>query len=407
MAAIAVEVRHRKGCGAKGKEPRGCSCAPAVRVQVNRAWQSDLAGELKKGWRKSDLAELEVEARRRALDHDSGRRLVERGAAPTLAELAEEFLADIKRDEKLGDYSPNTTKTYHSLWRALLEPALGDRRVTDITQAVVSDLRAEWAQKGHSRNYVMSASSLLSTILADKAMPKWISANPCASGGRRGGRRAASRPARQPRALPMEFVFALLDGSQSHSHGLLHDMILCAVTTGMRQREVAGLRPEYVHFRERRIEVAGQLHGSRKYEPTKSGDERETVLCDSLADRLQLRVARCRERGYEYVFAGERFGEPWSPRNMNEALNNAWEAVGPRQKGEAWHALRHTFASILDRNRVRPLAIDAVMGHKNQGVSFRYRHVLDDELDVIVDVLNREFDRTPPNVTRLSDRRAS
>jgi integrase len=75
------------------------------------------------------------------------------------------------------------------------------------------------------------------------------------------------------------------------------------------------------------------------------------------------------------------------------------------RKREIAGLLRHTFATTLDAGRCRPLAIDAVMGHKNQGVSFRYRHVLAPDLDEMVRVLNEQFNRTPPDVVRLDDRR--
>lgn len=412
MAQTFIEVRHRKGCSAHAqgvpkKDPRRCSCAPSVRVQVNRAWQNDLAGVLRLGWGKRDLTELEMEAGRRAVDHDSGRRLVERAVAPQLRELAEDFLRDVRRDQQLGEYALNTVSTYESLWRALLEPAFGDMRVTAITREAVADQRAAWAAAGRSRNYITQATSLLSTILADKAMPKWIATNPCTIVGRRKGRRAGARPERKPRALPTKFVFDLLDTARKREDNmLLHDMILCAATTGMRQREVAGLRREYVDLRNRRIEVAGQYVRARLWEPTKSGEERSTVICDLLYERLRVRMENCGE----YVFGApcrirRIHGEPLSSRSQSEFFREAWDATGPREKGEGWHALRHTFASILDRHRVRPLAIDAVMGHKNSGVAFRYQHVLDDELDAIVTALNLEFERTPPGVTRLDDRR--
>jgi integrase len=404
-----IYVRHRKACRATGKTPRACSCAPAVAVQVNRVWQDDLKGVLPKGWSLKDLAELEAEARRRGLDHDSGRRLIERGSTPTLGELGEEFLADVRRDQQLGDYAHNTVKTYESVWRAMLEPAFGDKPVTAITRELVTDQRAKWAAEGKARNYITTSTSLLSTILADKAMPRFITTNPCTIVGRRKrrGRSAAARPARQPRALSTEFVFKLLDAARVREDDmLLHDMILCAVTTGMREREVAGLKPEYVDLRNHRIEVAGQYIRDRTWEPTKSGEERTTVACDLLAERLRVRMENCGEYVFGYPARWHRLnGLPMSTRSQSAFFRDLWDATGPRNKGEGWHALRHTFSTILDRHRIRPLAIDAVMGHKNKGVSFRYQHVLDDELNTIVAALNVEFDRTPPDVVRLDDHR--
>jgi hypothetical protein len=55
------------------------------------------------------------------------------------------------------------------------------------------------------------------------------------------------------------------------------------------------------------------------------------------------------------------------------------------------HAFRHTFSNVLDRNRVCLLVIDMLMGHSNPGVAARYKHVWEEEFDLIEGILLTEF----------------
>lgn len=395
----AVEVRHQQFCKAKGKDARRCSCSPSARVKVhlggdNYKWTA--AGKLPKGWVLRDLDDLDVEGGQAKLDHDSGRRILRRDSAPTFREAAEAFLADVEESVELDELSPNTLIAYRSMIHARLIPELGDTLVTEseLTAATVRKLRADLARQGFADTYITQAVSVLSTVLNDKAIGAWRDTNPCASKGRRGRKRG--KPERVPahkKALDLDFSLALL----GHTRGtLLGDMLLCAFTTGMRQREVAGLKTEHVDFRERRIEVGNQRirhHGDHR---TK-GDERTTVLCRALADRLAVRAERTTNG---YLFNCDKTGLPWSANSQMTALIEAWDVLVTgeeawrscvRRKGQGWHVTRHTFATLLDQQRVRPLVIDALMGHRNQGVSFRYRHVWDEDFDAVVELLDQVF----------------
>lgn len=394
-----TDVMHSQECPKHGlkaeqrRDPRGCRCAPSVRAQVARVWVIKGAA-MTKGWTKADLRQLEREAEDKRGDHESGRRVIRRESAPLLRDLAEPWLKEVEDGVALGDYAPNTATTYRSLWRAILEPELGDAIVNPehLDAARVRALRAKLLSDGRSRNYVTAILSLLSSILADSAIPRWLPSNPCEARGRRKRGSRSTAEVREPRALDMGFVHTMLAHALRVSP-LLHDMILCAATTGMRQRELAGLKWSHIDFKRRRITIANQLYRQRWDTLPKSQQPRviEAVLCQALADRL---AARAEHATSEYVFAAERTGQPWSPTRQNNVLNAVWDDVGDRAKGESWHVLRHTFATLLDQHRIRPLLIDALMGHRNSGVPFRYKHVLENELGEVEVVLDAAFPAT-------------
>lgn len=393
-----VEVRHQRFCKAKGRDARRCSCSPSARVKVHLGDQQFkwvAAGKLPKGWGVRDLDGLDVEGGQAKLDHDSGRRVIERAATPTLRQLAEEFLADIAESVALDDLSPNTLIAYRTAIRLML-PLIGDTPVSEseLSTATVQRLRKTLADKNYARTTIANTVSVLSTILNDKAIGPWRDTNPCSSKGRRGRRRGKPElvPANK-KALELDFALALLNHTRAT---LLGDMLLCAFTTGMRQREVAGLKVEHVYFRERRIEVANQLIRNRGDHRTK-GEERTTVICRALGDRLAVRAEQT-DNGY--LFNSAATGLPWSHWLQTTRLDDAWEALVEgeeawrscaRRKGQGWHVTRHTFATLLDQRRVRPLVIDALMGHKNAGVSFRYRHVWDGDFDAVTELLDQVF----------------
>lgn len=404
---MAVEVRHQQGCRAKGKDARRCSCSPGVRVQVHvggdaKKWVS--SGRLPKGWALVDLAQFEVDGRQSKLDHDSGRRIVQREIAPTFGEIAATWLAGIEQAVLLGELSPNTLVGYRSMLNAHLLRELADLKVTQLDADRIERLRVTLAtyergkgRTGYTQNYITQAVSVVSTILKDSGtVGRWLDHNPCATRARRRRRRGRRGNVGMDKgALDLLFVNALLH----HTAGtLIGDMTLTAMLTGMRQREVAGLKDEHLHSRERRIEVANQRVRHHGDAPTKGFDDRVTVLSGPLSDRLMLRAEQTTNG---YLFNCRKTGLPWSAEEQARQLKQAWGQVAAqvpewsRKYGQGWHAFRHTFASLLDQHRVRPLVIDALMGHKNQGVSFRYRHVWDSDFDEVIDILDGVFGGLP------------
>jgi integrase len=377
-----------------------CRCSPRVRAQVKRRWVAE--GVFPEGWTSENLRQFEAEAIVTREGHESGRRVIERVEAPLLSELADAYLVNLTLRAELDEVSEGTLRTRRSQWNTL-KPLVGAVRVDEFGVDDVRELELHHRAKGYEPTTIEAHLTCLSSILNEQAVPRWLPVSPTAVRGRGRGRGGRQRqPRRKPRSLEVAFVFELLDAAARQDDGLvLHDMILCGATTGMRKREIAGLRPEHVDLRKRRIEVEGQIIVGNKFKPPKSYEPRTTVLCDALAERLSVRL----DHAAEYVFTPPGAAMPWTDTYQGDLFKDVWEGCGSRRKGDGWHALRHTFATLLDAGRCRPLAIDAVMGHKNQGVNFRYRHVLDPDLDEMVRVLNECFDRTPPEVTRLDERR--
>jgi integrase len=350
-----------------------------ARARVAGVWV--LKQRLSRDWRLGHLDELELLALEAKQAHDSGRKIIERVEMPTVLDLGEDWLADLRHLVAAGDYSPKTLEAYGSAWNAHIKPDLGNYRLAGLTVPVLLKWRAG-KQAKHSRAHVDFLLAALSALLS-RAVPRHLDFNPVVAMRMQTprSRRVRSAPPRS-RAMAIEFAQALL----ASTDGVLHDMILCGLTTGMRQAELAGLRAGCLSPASSRILVDNQLIDAEDH-PPKWGQVRDTLYCESLQRRLQLRL----EHVTDYVFVNPVTGQPWRDRAMTLRFNKAWEAIGERPKRDSWHVLRHTFATVLDQHRIRPLVIDLLMGHAKEGVAGRYRHVLDDEYDLALEVIESTF----------------
>lgn len=391
---VFISIRHQLKCGAKGRDARNCRCSPSIRVRIAGVWLP--SERLPKDWRVADLEAVERNAVDAKGDHDAGRRVIEpRRSVPTMRAWAEQWLDEFEADVRAGEASPRTLVSYRSYWSHHLDDQLGDLLVTEVSSKRILELRLEMASRPargpgsepYSPRYVNNVFVMLGGMLST-AVPKYLEAAP-AIAPRRRRRSARVLPVTTPKLMDLGIARDLLAATD----GVVHEMILCGLTTGMREREIAGLKMPSVHFADSRITVenqrfravidgeAQQVDKLPKYERT-----RDVVLYSGLATRLGSRDG---ESGYAFIDPDT--GEPFASWKMRERLHKAWEAVGPRPRNHSWHVLRHTFSSLLDRNRVRPLLIDALMGHSNPGVASRYKHVWDEEFEAIEAILATTF----------------
>ena len=74
MARGSIQLRHRKACGAKGKDNRACRCAPTVYAVLDGEWAR--IGYLAEGWRKADLRPFERILRRAGVVRDDKLKLI-------------------------------------------------------------------------------------------------------------------------------------------------------------------------------------------------------------------------------------------------------------------------------------------------------------------------------------------
>jgi integrase len=161
------------------------------------------------------------------------------------------------------------------------------------------------------------------------------------------------------------------------------DLVLTTLATGFRRGEVLGLRWEDLRWADDRIELRRQLQ-RREEVPPKYRSYREVVLYSDLRRALSKR-----RRAEGYVFLAPS-GEPWGDSEPDrEFLRAAYKRAGLTRPGVLWHALRHSYASILAAGGIREDVVATLMGHRRQGTTSLYTHLFADAFKGVEEALDR------------------
>jgi len=167
----------------------------------------------------------------------------------------------------------------------------------------------------------------------------------------------------------------------SRADGVILEMILTALRTGMRQGELRGLQWSSIDWLNRSLAVRHSRDDYRKVlVPPKSNRERHIPLDTDVYAMLYRR-----KRATGYVFLA-RDDQPFNNYRLNYAIRNLCKRAGLRIIG--WHTLRHTFASHLAMRGVPMPAIKELLGHSSITTTMRYAHVAPSTLRSAIEMLN-------------------
>lgn len=167
----------------------------------------------------------------------------------------------------------------------------------------------------------------------------------------------------------------------------LEALFVLAVTTGMRQGELLGLRWRDVDFDACALQIRGSMQatpdGLRIMEPKTRTSQRRVTLSREPVDALRRhRVAQAEERlqlgaAWEdngLVFANV-VGRPIAAGNL---LRRSFEPLLKRAglPRIRFHDLRHTSATLLLGRGIHPKIVAEMLGHSRVGTTLdRYSHV--------------------------------
>jgi integrase len=151
-----------------------------------------------------------------------------------------------------------------------------------------------------------------------------------------------------------------------HSEGVIHEMIITALRTGMRQGELKGLQWSSIDWQNQSVAVRhSRCDYSKMLVPPKSNRERHIPLDIDVYDMLHKRK---KNTGYVFTDTGK---EPFDDARLNRRLANVCKKAGMRKI--TWHILRHTFASHLAMRGVPLTTVQTLLEHfpaaLNQGDS--------------------------------------
>jgi integrase len=376
-----VQLRHRKGCKATGKDSRSCRCGPTAYAVLQGKWER--IGYLPGSWRKADLEPFEDRLREMREAFETGQPF-RRPKATRLSDYAEGWFDELENAAKAGLIAKATFNAYESYWHNHISLAFGHLPLAAIDQPMIRRYVAAKLANGLKPNTVNNTLTMLSAALTDAVADSFLAANPVCQPrrGRHGGRRRAiyaRTESPQPKHLEPDEARALLAATEPEHY----PMVFAALTTGLRRGELRGLKWQDLAWGQNRIAVRGQLLQTGEYEPCKHDSARNVVLYSGLA-----RILGRHRQAEGWVFTKD--GKPLTDWQQRKALEDAFDAA-KLSRHLLWHKLRHTYSSVLENAGIPRAVIEVLLGHSPRGVTAIYTHPFKDAFEAVEEALDGVF----------------
>jgi integrase len=274
---------------------------------------------------------------------------IARQEAPTMAELAERFRAEHAEAKRKA----STAAEYRRLLDKIILPALGKRKVADLTRAEVIKLHNSNRAAPYQANRVLAVLSKMLN-LAERWGLRPDGSNPCRH-VEKFGERKRERMLSPAELARLGDALASYDGSP---YAVAAVKLL--VFTGARLGEVLGLRWEWIDFE----------RGEARLPDSKTGAKTLHLPPPALA----VLAALPRLDGNPHVIAGAKEGaalvnleKPWRAMRTAAGLDDV-----------RLHDLRHAFASVAASSGMGLPIIGKMLGHSQPATTARYAHLASD-----------------------------
>jgi len=360
---LAKHRGHNEGSIYQRKDGRWCGAVIVGRDATGKLRRRYVYGDTRKEVREK-LARLMADAQS-GLPVDVSRQTVG------------EFLTHWLEDTVKGSARPSTYDNYRTIIRLHVIPAIGSVPLAKLTPQHLQHLYHEKQEAGLTRTVVLMHAVIhkaLSQAVKWGLVPRNVAD-------------AVERPRvrrKEFRALePQEARRFLAAAAEDR----LFALYVLAVTCGLRQGELLGLKWEDVNLEQGTLTVRRQLqwrNGGFFFAEPKSAKSRRTVPLPATAITAlkRHRKQQAAERlglgdgwqDYGLVFTTE-IGTPLNPSNIrNRSFDHVLDKAGlPHIR---FHDLRHTCATLLLAQGVHPKLVQEQLGHSQISVTLdTYSHV--------------------------------
>lgn len=292
----------------------------------------------------------------------------------TLADVLNQFLQGYAKTK----CSQKTQDGYQMIAERHLIPNLGHILLRQLTPQAIQAYYGQACEKLSART-VHKHHRLLKQSLKYGVRQGYLGRNPCDLVD------TPSWKARPMRTLTPEELEGLLEVATSNR---FYPVIYTAVSTGLRQAELLGLRWRDIDLDLQSISVCQVLYKHRGIcefkEPKTSHSKRRVSMTAKLADylseyrgereSLSLHLGRLLKPD-DLVFSnGE--GNPIDPYVLSHNFARIVKQVG--LKNMRFHDLRHTFASLMLLRGAKPKVISEALGHSSVAFTMdTYSHIIE------------------------------
>jgi integrase len=294
----------------------------------------------------------------------------------TVGRYLERWLADAVKDT----VKQITYENYGRLVRLHLVPTLGHIKLKALTAAHVRALYREKLDSGLSATSIQRIHALLHKALKQAVNDGLIPRNVTDAV------KAPQQSRKEIQALTPEQARAFLKATKGER---LEALYLLAIHTGLRQGELFGLRWDDIDLEQKTLQVRRTLSAAKSgptFTTPKNNKNRSVRLTPQAVQAL-------REHRKHQLEERVKLAESWkdqglvfttrvgSPLNRHNLSRRSFKPL-LRRAGVPdipFHALRHSFASLMLRSREHPKVVQEMMGHSRINVTLDlYSHMVPD-----------------------------
>ena len=283
--------------------------------------------------------------------------------------LFEEFASRWFEDYVVPNNKFSEQRAKRGMLQTSLVPFFGKRRVRDITTHHLEQFKAHQVKEGFSNKTIRNRLTVMNKCLS--CAYEWLKLD----GSPPKVKWPKCSPSKTDYFSPEECELLL-----SQAEGIMYEMILTALRTGMRQGEIKGLQWSSVDWRNRSIAVRHSYCDVRKVLDTPKSNRERHIPLD--IDVLEMLHKRRNNSGYVFMDGNKPFNSP----RLSSRLAKVCKKAGLRKI--TWHVLRHTFATHLAMNSEPLNTVQTLLGHSSIATTMRYAHVAPSSLRFAIERLN-------------------
>lgn len=281
-----------------------------------------------------------------------------------------EFAAMWFRDYVVPNNKFSEQRAKRHILDASLVPYFGKLAVAQITAHHIEQYKASLVKDGYTNKTIQNRLTVLSKCLA--CAYEWLNL-------------AASPPkTKWPKSPPPRTDYLTPEESNqllSHAEGILYEMILITLRSGLRQGELKGLQWSSLDWCSHSLTVRHSYCDLRKLVDTPKHDRVRHIPLDP--DVYALLLARKKDAGYVFT---DHLHRPFNCRRLNARLARVCKVA--RLRVISWHVLRHSFASHLAMTGVPLNVVQTLLGHASITTTMRYAHVAPSSLRQAIALLS-------------------
>ena len=299
---------------------------------------------------------------------------------------------------------PKTSSQYEHLIGKHILPRIGKVSLKDLRLIDIEKFYGEMALEGIGIRTIRITHNILHQALGKAVKYNLILANPAH------GAALPRYKSGEMKVLDEAQITQLLVAAQDSPYLALYQL---AITTGMRQGEILGLKwtdlqwqSGILHVQRQAQDIRGQ--GTIFQEPKTRAGRRTIKLGESTLQALRVHrqrkqvqklVAGQRWKDHDLIFPSSA-GTPLDPSNLRLDFYQVLEKAGlPKVR---FHDLRHTAASLMLNHGIPVIVVSKMLGHSKPSITLDiYGHLYNEMQDEAAKMMDELLTPIPTNLSNV------